>query len=253
MLFFPKIKSLKTIYELKLQLRNIKNFIKDILHLIINGSGLSIIFMFIKSFFSKKISNFKREEFYSGKNFDHGDWFTHKIPIFIKNFDDQNKKNILEVLEIGSWEGRSSCFFLKYFDKSSLTCVDTWGGSKENFTDGDPNLKKVESNFDLNLEEFRGKTNKYKLSSDEFFKKNNKKFDFIYIDGSHYYDDVLNDAVNSFNALKENSYILFDDYNWNFHKFGKNPINAINRFLKLYKKKIKIIYISAQVLIKKVN
>ena len=46
----------------------------------------------------------------------------------------------------------------------------------------------------------------------------NKKFDFIYIDGSHYYDDVLNDAVNSFNALKENSYILFDDYNWNFHK-----------------------------------
>ena len=209
--------------------------------------------MFTRSFFLQNNSNFNREEFYKGKFFSHGDWFTHKIPILKKNFDIVDKNNILEILEVGSWEGRSSCFFLKYFDQSILTAVDTWGGSEENFTHGDPNLKLVEKNFDFNVAEFKKRMNKYKLSSDNFFKKNNKKFDFIYIDGSHFYNDVLNDAINGYEALKENSYMLFDDYNWNFHKYGKNPINAINRFLKLYKKNIKIVYISAQVLIKKLN
>ena len=47
--------------------------------------------------------------------------------------------------------------------------------------------------------------------------------------------------------------MLFDDYDWNFYKYGKNPINAINLFLKLNKEKIEIIYISSQVLIKKIS
>ena len=55
-----------------------------------------------------------------------------------------------------------------------------------------------------------------------------------------------------FKVLKENSYMLFDDYNWNFHKYGKNPINAINLFLKINKEKLKIIYVSEQVLIQKI-
>ena len=46
--------------------------------------------------------------------------------------------------------------------------------------------------------------------------------------------------------------MLFDDYNWNFHKYGKNPINAINLFLKINKEKLKIIYVSEQVLIQKI-
>ena len=52
--------------------------------------------------------------------------------------------------------------------------------------------------------------------------------------------------------LKKDSYMLFDDYDWKFYKFGQNPVNAINFFLKVNKKKIKIIYISSQVLIKKI-
>ena len=79
------------------------------------------------------------------------------------------------------------------------------------------------------------------------------KFNFIYVDGSHFYDDVLNDAQSAFKILNEGAYMLFDDYNWNFHKNGKNPINAINSFLKQNKEKIKIIYISQQVLIQKIN
>ena len=151
------------------------------------------------------------------------------------------------------------CFFKKifnkinYFRQSALTCVDTWKGSAESFDDSTLDLNRVEKNFDKNVFEFKNRVFKNKMRSKIFFQSNKKKFDFIYIDGSHFYDDVLNDAKDGFNALKKDSYMLFDDYTWNFHKRGNNPINAINFFLKLNKERIEIIYISHQVLIKKIN
>jgi hypothetical protein len=37
----------------------------------------------------------------------------------------------VRVLEIGSWEGRSALFFLNYFARSHVVCVDTFGGNIE--------------------------------------------------------------------------------------------------------------------------
>ena len=47
-------------------------------------------------------------------------------------------------------------------------------------------------------------------SSDEFFKNNEEKFDFIYIDGDHRYESVKNDWNNSRHVF--NKFVLFDDY-----------------------------------------
>jgi len=248
-----KIKKIKVIYNLKLKIRNIKYLFKDIKHLIFNGSELNQIKDYIKNFFIVKKIHFNRDEFYKNKIFNHGDWFSHKAPLLINHFNNTNINNIQQILEIGSWEGRSSCFFLNYFKTSQLTCVDTWEGSEENFVNGKPDLNIVEKNFDINVSEFKNRVDKYKMQSKNFFIQNKKRFNFIYVDGSHFYDDVLNDAQSAFKILNEGAYMLFDDYNWNFHKNGKNPINAINSFLKQNKEKIKIIYISQQVLIQKIN
>ena len=247
-----KIKKIKVIYNLKIRIRNIKYLFKDTLYLILNGSELSKIIDYIKNHFKIRRIQFNRDLFYKGKTFNHGDWFSHKIPLLINYFNNINKNNIEQILEIGSWEGRSSCFFLNYFKKSILTCVDTWKGSEENFIDDNPDLNLIEKNFDRNVAEWNKRLIKHKSESKNFFSLNRKNFDFIYIDGSHYYDDVLNDAQEGFKVLKENSYMLFDDYNWNFHKYGKNPINAINLFLKINKEQLKIIYVSEQVLIQKI-
>ena len=252
MFFFPKIKKISFLYNFKIKLRNFKYFFKDIIHLVINGTNLKIITMFIISFFSSKKFSFNRQEFFLGKSFNHGDWFSHKVPIFKKYFDNLNKDKIKEILEIGSWEGRSSCFFLKYFDKSILTCVDTWEGSEENFVDENPNLQIVEKNFDNNISEYKDRIIKKKMTSNNFFKDNKKKFDLIYIDGSHNFEDVLNDAKLGYESLNLNAYMLFDDYDWKFYKGKKNPINAINLFLNNNKLKVKIVYVSSQVLIKKI-
>ena len=48
-------------------------------------------------------------------------------------------------------------------------------------------------------------------TSDEFFKENEKKFDIVFIDGLHIYDQVKKDILNSINCLKENGIILVHD------------------------------------------
>ena len=48
-------------------------------------------------------------------------------------------------------------------------------------------------------------------TSDEFFKDNKKKFDVIFIDGLHTYDQVKKDILNSINFLKKNGIVLVHD------------------------------------------
>ena len=59
--------------------------------------------------------------------FEGGDFKTDRssraFPTWIEHLSDLRHQSI-NVLEIGAWEGRSSIFFLKYFPKSTLTCLD---------------------------------------------------------------------------------------------------------------------------------
>tara|TARA_B100001758_G_scaffold2877_1_gene2338 strand:- start:4642 stop:5301 length:660 start_codon:yes stop_codon:yes gene_type:complete len=52
----------------------------------------------------------------------------------------------------------------------------------------------------------------YKMTSDEFFSKhNNKKYDFIFIDGLHTAFQVTKDLYNSINCINDNGIIMLDD------------------------------------------
>ena len=126
-----------------------------------------------------------------------------------------------------------------------MHCVDTWLGSIEQFKgtqsiENEHNknkMSKVEENFDYNLKLFTERYEKNKITSDEYFNKNSFFYDLIFIDGLHYFDQVTRDAENSMNFLKQNSYLLFDDYTyrWSGYKSGKNVLNAVNHFLTIYK------------------
>tara|TARA_B100000989_G_scaffold58614_1_gene39890 strand:- start:4750 stop:5427 length:678 start_codon:yes stop_codon:yes gene_type:complete len=48
-------------------------------------------------------------------------------------------------------------------------------------------------------------------TSDQFFLENKKKFDIIFIDGSHIYQQVKKDILNSVNFLNDNGVILVHD------------------------------------------
>lgn len=55
------------------------------------------------------------------------------------------------------------------------------------------------------------------LTSDEFFETNVTKFNLIFIDGLHTYDQVRRDTLNALNSLEEGGYIMLHDMlprNW---------------------------------------
>jgi len=51
----------------------------------------------------------------------------------------------------------------------------------------------------------------HKMTSDDFFSNNNDKFDIIFIDGLHQYEQVIKDVKNSLNCLTKNGIILLHD------------------------------------------
>ncbi len=56
-----------------------------------------------------------------------------------------------------------------------------------------------------------------RLTSDDFFKSQNKNFDLIFIDGLHTYEQVKKDFINSLAVIKDGGVIVLDDMiprNW---------------------------------------
>ena len=90
------------------------------------------------------------------------------------------------------------------------------------------------------------------MTSDEFFKQNKNKFDFIYVDGDHAKDQVYKDLINSWSILNSNGFLLIDDYMWWYFKdLKKNPASAVNSFINKYFDQVREIVIWHQVLLQK--
>ena len=163
---------------------------------------------------------------------------------FISNFDAHlpDGESELHILEIGSYEGRSTVWFLDNLlnnSKSTITCIDPWMNFYQNdnsFNTYNPDTKTltgvdflkddIKGRFLYNINE-TGKSNmvnvKHGLSYDELPKllTNNKKYDIIFIDGNHTAPFVLTDAVMSWYLLKDGGLIIFDDYLWG--PYNQNP------------------------------
>jgi len=155
------------------------------------------------------------------------------------------------ILEIGSYEGRSTCFLIEKLNKPlEIHCIDTWEGGAEH---KNIDMALVKKRFDNNTKTaIANSKNEVKLQvhtgrSDDVLSKiqpeYQKYFDFIYIDGSHVAADVLCDAVLAFRLLRSGGVMCFDDYLW---KDGSpaDPINcpkvAIDAFTLIYCKHLEV-------------
>jgi predicted O-methyltransferase YrrM len=125
------------------------------------------------------------------------------------------KDKPIKCLQIGAFTGDASKWLLDEVlthPDSHLVDVDTWEGSKEE--------AHSDLDFDDVYEVYRRKVSKYRnvtfirSTSDEFFRNNTDKFDFIYIDGDHRAFGVMKDLINSYYALNLNGIIACDDYQW---------------------------------------
>jgi predicted O-methyltransferase YrrM len=192
------------------------------------------------------------------------DWFDRCIPEWTELFKDIAGKPNLRFLEIGSYEGRSTCWLMDNVlthPSSTITCLDLWEGcsdrgewSKELYDRYD--MSQVYENFLHNTKEYGRVWHKRGPSSYSLKDMDDRGpyFDFIYIDGSHIACDVLEDGVLAFPLLKEGGLLIFDDYKWDF--FGnslRHPKVAVDAFLSVYQSKIEVISLDRQAVIRKIR
>jgi predicted O-methyltransferase YrrM len=179
--------------------------------------------------------------------FEHGDfsrdWFTRNIAIWepvLGDLEDRGSR----VLELGSFEGLSACFFLWRLRDSRVTCVDNFTGPAEYEAYGtvvpehrfDANValvdatrvRKLVGNTDRVLVELLGA---------------GEQFDVVYVDASHRALDVMVDAVLSWKLLSVGGILIFDDYDWASR--GEDPLlrpaPAIDAFLDLVERHSEIL------------
>ena len=75
--------------------------------------------------------------------------------------------------------------------------------------DKDDNFSKIQAKIKVGVDPQRGGT--IRMTSDEFFKKNNEIFDIIFLDGLHTYEQTIKDILNSLNIISDKGIILIHD------------------------------------------
>ena len=175
------------------------------------------------------------------------DWFSHNIPNFercMATIGNQREN----FLEIGSYEGRSTCWLLQNgLDKSGIiACIDPY-----------PNMSDVEQRFWENIKEVIGPTQSVHAFKEpsyqalgemiKFKEPYSYTFDFIYVDGVHSAEGALTDACMAWGLLRSGGVMLFDDYQYP-HEPTKVGIDA---FLAAFDGKYDIIVNNYQLAVQK--
>ena len=149
------------------------SFLKNLWYVIRSGAPVSIVLSFILTRLRRSrieenkpamdaLKRFAKEGTFTQ------DWFSWNVPYWEHHARvNQTGDDIREVLEVGSFEGLSSCYILQAFPHARLTCVDTWAGSDEH--GGADRMGKAEANFDANTRPFAGRITKWKETSRSFF------------------------------------------------------------------------------------
>lgn len=189
----------------------------------------------------------KPEKFYQKEYKFSQDWFTNRIPVWEKILLQLKGKPNLQYLEIGVYEGYSLIWMLENIlthPTSKATGIDTFPGQlQERFMD---NLRI--GGFSNKVTVIQGQS-QIKLRHLPL-----NAYDIIYIDGSHLAMNVLTDAVLSWQLLKNEGIIIFDDYYWKPDRpVQLRPQAAIDSFLVCFGGYLEVIHRGPQIFLKKKN
>lgn len=152
------------------------------------------------------------------------DWFSGNIPNLteIANHWRVARPSPFSILEIGSFEGKSTVWLGTHFKPTEIVCIDTWQGGADHVGTG-INFEEIRSHFLHNTSMlFQIGIRVEDIVADSYtgliqLNAQNRLFDFIYVDGSHTAKDVLQDLVLSYPLLKPGGIIYCDDYLWGYN------------------------------------
>lgn len=130
------------------------------------------------------------------------------------------QKMVGDVVEIGSWQGRSTLFLgnaVKDSSNGQLYAIDHFKGNigKEEFYTIDNSLENLKENFLVNIADAKLMQHVALLDMPAYeaadaFAKNSIRF--LFIDGDHTYEGVKKDIELFFPKLLKGAIVVFDDY-----------------------------------------
>ena len=165
-------------------------------------------------------------------------------------------KFYLRFLQIGAFTGDASVWLVNNVltqRNSILEDVDIWTGSDEEEHKA-MDWVDVECVYDSRIA-FRPNVIKYKMDSKEFLRSIEKvTYDFIYIDGDHTAEGVLQDSVLAWRLLKVGGIMAFDDYMWEDPRgVWFQPGWSIDTFVGAVKDESEVLLSNSQVWLRKNN
>jgi predicted O-methyltransferase YrrM len=208
------------------------------------------------NWFKKNIPDFETKHFFTA------DWFSNGLVNF-EFVKSHAESKLSSILEIGSHEGRSTCWMLQNLlaDDGVITCIDPFGNTPLNAYKNDelPDQRIIQDIHKHNTDLARLPTQTVEVMPVMSYHGlaqlivDRREYDLIYVDGSHCADAVLADATMAFGLLKTGGYMIFDDYLWNESPdVLEHPKASIDAFVNLFRKQIAIGMINYQYVIQKV-
>jgi hypothetical protein len=176
------------------------------------------------------------------------DWFYYHEDRWREHFGGLAGVPGVRVLEIGCFEGRSTCWMLDELltgDGSLIVCIDpfiAYDGQEANF---DHNIRRTGQAH--RVVKLRGPSQQVLHFLDPY------GFDLIYVDGSHSGLDVIQDAALAWTMLKPSGAMVFDDYEDALFPgtFGFPVKPAVDAFLAMTAGRHEVIFRDWQVGIRK--
>ena len=212
------------------------------------------------------------KEMYNWTNdlpFGHKKYFLEAIYYFNNTYSKVQCGEQVKILEVGTYTGISLINIVKLIPNSIGFGLDKWNNYIETNYIQCSTLKNVEV---LNyIDEIEVEASFYKnvaveglenrihgIKGDSYevlfeMMKENKRFDFIYIDGSHLAFDCYSDLMISWRLLEKGGILAIDDYLFNMEgTLVNSPFEGVNHFLKKHDKEIKILHKGYRVFLQKI-
>jgi predicted O-methyltransferase YrrM len=195
------------------------------------------------------------QHWYEGKDFSN-DWFTFNIATWLRVLDPYTSRP-MEILEVGSWEGRSAIAFLEMLPLSTITCVDRFGGEPpdpENHLLRDQ-LQKLEGRFDRNTAQYESRLTKIKGRSSavlDGLAQEKRRFDIVYVDADHSRSAVLADSVMAWPLLRIGGVLIWDDLKFHLEwEPSERPADAIKMFCAMFGDSFRELHRGRQLIVRK--
>jgi len=132
------------------------------------------------------------------------------------------------IVEVGSFEGRSTLWFMQHCPGAHITCIYHFRGGADQLS---CNLDGLLARFAENLKGYEHRMTVFVEDAWNAWRHIDSEYsDLVFVDGSHIALDVIHDLTEAWRCVKRGGLIIADDYSWK-NELPDCPKVAIDAFL----------------------